>query len=240
MVEAVGKMESSMESATDKTDNAPERSETARRQPSFTISDVNEDGETSMDLSKRNTGLLRPYGGYNCYVNSAHGPVIMPDSPFGQCWDLCAFGWIVYTCFVGTFEFAFIKVIQFDTLFMVNRCADIFFLCDMIKSTRTSYLLTSARTKRYETDTAKIRTMYLRTWFLPDVLATFPFDLITYIAQQQDTNGLMGPLKFFRILRLFKLVRIVRSLRVVRVSMQPSPSKPTLNPHHLPQPCPAP
>lgn len=53
---------------------------------------------------------------------------------------------------------------------------------------------------------------YLKTWFLPDLVGSLPYDLML------DAYGVQthGVTRFLRIVRIFKLVRILRLLTMLR------------------------
>jgi len=178
--------------------------------------------ESAMDLSRLSYGTAGNRSEW-CFMRNApeNACIILPDSVFGQAWDITMFLWILYVCFGGTFEFAFVPMIELNAWFWVNRVADAFFFVDIVKNFRTTYRLDdetgTSRTKMYETDPHRIAITYLKEWFAPDLLATIPWDLITYAFEQSLELGEIGILKFLRMLRLLKLVRMVRGLRIVQV-----------------------
>ncbi|KAJ4932988.1 hypothetical protein JOQ06_029826 [Pogonophryne albipinna] len=70
-------------------------------------------------------------------------------------------------------------------------------------------------------DIKRIRLSYLRTWFIPDVIAAFPIGYILLFADLQyynednpsKTNKMMRILMFVRILSLIRLARVSRLVR---------------------------
>ncbi|KAK1902912.1 Potassium/sodium hyperpolarization-activated cyclic nucleotide-gated channel 2 [Dissostichus eleginoides] len=70
-------------------------------------------------------------------------------------------------------------------------------------------------------DLKRIRLSYLRTWFIPDVIAAFPIGYILLFADLQyynednpsKTNKMMRILMFVRILSLIRLARVSRLVR---------------------------
>ncbi|XP_073330055.1 hyperpolarization activated cyclic nucleotide-gated potassium channel 5 [Pagrus major] len=70
-------------------------------------------------------------------------------------------------------------------------------------------------------DIKRIRVSYLRTWFIPDVIAAFPIGYILLFADLQyhnddnpsKTNKMMRILMFVRILSLIRLARVSRLVR---------------------------
>ncbi len=63
--------------------------------------------------------------------------------------------------------------------------------------------------RRLVTDRGQIAKHYVRTWFIIDLLATIPFDLLTL--------GMPIPASTMRILRLLRITRVVRLLRLAEI-----------------------
>ncbi|KAJ3592231.1 hypothetical protein NHX12_007359 [Muraenolepis orangiensis] len=66
-------------------------------------------------------------------------------------------------------------------------------------------------------DLKQIRISYLRTWFIPDVIAAFPIGYILFFADLQY-NHQDNPSKSNRMMRILMFVRILSLIRLVRVS----------------------
>lgn len=83
----------------------------------------------------------------------------------------------------------------------VDVFVEIIFIIDIILSFRTTYV-----NKKGEvvTDTKSILTHYLRGWFICDLLAALPFDVL-YAANLYSRNTLIHLLKLTRLLRLVRL-----------------------------------
>jgi hypothetical protein len=60
-------------------------------------------------------------------------------------------------------------------LFVVDLCVDIFFFCDIVVNFRTTYI---GKNDALVTDPKKIAIRYLRTYFIVDLVAAVPWDLI--------------------------------------------------------------
>ncbi|XP_071760167.1 hyperpolarization activated cyclic nucleotide-gated potassium channel 5 [Centroberyx gerrardi] len=66
-------------------------------------------------------------------------------------------------------------------------------------------------------DIKQIRVSYLRSWFIPDVIAAFPIGYILFFADLQYHND-DNPSKTNRMMRILMFVRILSLIRLVRVS----------------------
>lgn len=58
---------------------------------------------------------------------------------------------------------------------------------------------------------------YLRTWFLIDLVSSFPFDYVVSAATSSESGRLLGASRALRILRMAKLLSLLRLLRISRL-----------------------
>uniref|UniRef100_A0A3P9JV49 Hyperpolarization activated cyclic nucleotide-gated potassium channel 5 n=1 Tax=Oryzias latipes TaxID=8090 RepID=A0A3P9JV49_ORYLA len=100
-----------------------------------------------------------------------------------------------------------------------NVFSDTLFLIDVVLNFRMGIITEDA--EEAILDIKQIRVNYLRTWFIPDVIAAFPIGYILLFAdlhyQNEDspskTNKMMRILMFVRILSLIRLARVSRLVR---------------------------
>lgn len=69
----------------------------------------------------------------------------------------------------------FTRPTTYESLILVDLCVDIFFFCDIVVNFRTTYI---GKTDAVVTDPKKIALRYLRTYFIVDLVAAIPWDLI--------------------------------------------------------------
>uniref|UniRef100_A0A3P8VIU7 Potassium/sodium hyperpolarization-activated cyclic nucleotide-gated channel 1-like n=1 Tax=Cynoglossus semilaevis TaxID=244447 RepID=A0A3P8VIU7_CYNSE len=67
-------------------------------------------------------------------------------------------------------------------------------------------------------DLKRIRLNYLRTWFVPDVIAAFPIGYILLFAQDLQYHSEDNPTKTNKVMRILMFVRIISLIRLARVS----------------------
>ena len=96
---------------------------------------------------------------------------------------------------------------------MVNWGIDIFFLIDIFFSFNTS--LTDEDFQSIE-DRKIIAFVYLRGWFIVDVLAILPFELFL------GGSGLNDVVRIARIGRLYRLIKLTKLLRVFKIVKESS------------------
>jgi len=58
---------------------------------------------------------------------------------------------------------------------------------------------------------------YARTWFLIDLVSSFPFDYVVSSATSSGSGRLLGASRALRILRMAKLLSLLRLLRISRL-----------------------
>ncbi|KAK0140660.1 Potassium/sodium hyperpolarization-activated cyclic nucleotide-gated channel 1 [Merluccius polli] len=91
---------------------------------------------------------------------------------------------------------------------------DTMFLVDIALNFRMGILSNDREVAILDLHTIKMT--YLKTWFIPDLMAAFPVDMILLIAEHQIHD--QTPLLAMKILRILMFLRIVSMVRLLRVS----------------------
>ena len=132
--------------------------------------------------------------------------VLIPNSRIRTTWDV-----VVVFLLLHTLIFLPLKVsFQSDSeSFGLDIAVDILFFIDIVFSFFTAYRIPDGTLIR---DFDTIAFKYLRSWFVLDVIATFPFYLLGSDQGLELTQLVRIPrlLKMFRLLRLMKLLRAYR------------------------------
>lgn len=102
---------------------------------------------------------------------------IHPKSKLKIRFDLIIILLSVYNAIVAPLEFAFPNLTFFAWLTVFNVCVDLAFLVDVFLTFRTSYY--DDRIEEFITDNKAIAWNYMKGRFWVDVLASFPFDLLS-------------------------------------------------------------
>ena len=138
-------------------------------------------------------------------------------SPFSEArfhWDVLLLFTMLYTCIALPLQFADLagdQTVSGAPVFLVlDQCANLIFLVDVILGFFTGYLDVKARA--VVMNGKLVRRRYLRTWFVPEALASFPFDLVFLAGAGFDhrahSAATRSALKWLRILRLLRLLRL--------------------------------
>jgi hyperpolarization activated cyclic nucleotide-gated potassium channel 2 len=105
-------------------------------------------------------------------INKAWG-VIYPDSAFKGIWDLLCLVFIIYQSIVIPFRLCF-EVDAVDGLFYLETIMDVSFMIDVIITFNTGFYK-----KGYLVMKRKdIIINYLKTWFILDLMASFPYSWV--------------------------------------------------------------
>ncbi|XP_058469700.1 potassium/sodium hyperpolarization-activated cyclic nucleotide-gated channel 1 isoform X2 [Solea solea] len=96
-----------------------------------------------------------------------------------------------------------------------NVFSDTLFLIDVALNFRMGFIVEDS--EEAVLDIKRIRLNYLRTWFIPDVIAAFPIGYILLFAGLHYHND-DNPSKTNKVMRILMFVRIISLIRLARVS----------------------
>lgn len=90
------------------------------------------------------------------------------------------------------------------TLFVIDVLVDIMFVIDILINFRTTYV---NRNDEVVSHPKRIAAHYIKGWFIIDLVAAIPFDLLFFRTSSDQPTALTGLLKCARLLRLVGIVR---------------------------------
>uniref|UniRef100_A0A1I8ITY1 Cyclic nucleotide-binding domain-containing protein n=1 Tax=Macrostomum lignano TaxID=282301 RepID=A0A1I8ITY1_9PLAT len=125
--------------------------------------------------------------------------IILHYSPFKAAWDWLVLLLVLYTA--NSIDYR-------DPMSIVDAVVDVMFIIDIFINFRTTYVNSN---DEVVCKPSKIAVNYLKGWFIIDLLAALPFDLmlIGFEAGSDETTTLVG---LFKTARLLRLVRVARKL----------------------------
>lgn len=145
--------------------------------------------------------------------------LIMPYGVHRLGFDCTGMAMIMWLALEIPFTLAFVRIdnaaYQFFSLSFV---IDLFFIIDIIANFFTGYY----KDGRLVTDQALIAKNYLKGYFLLDLVASFPYDLIVYFATNStrrdlDATKVLRSTRAVRVLRMARALRVIRLLRLLRL-----------------------
>uniref|UniRef100_M4AHE4 Potassium voltage-gated channel subfamily H member 7 n=1 Tax=Xiphophorus maculatus TaxID=8083 RepID=M4AHE4_XIPMA len=140
---------------------------------------------------------------------------ILHYSPFKAVWDWLILLLVIYTAIFTPYSAAFLlndleeqkrRVCGYSCspLNVVDLIVDIMFIVDILINFRTTYVNANEEVVSHP---AKIAIHYFKGWFLIDMVAAIPFDLLIFGSGSDETTTLIGLLKTARLLRLVRVAR---------------------------------
>ncbi|BAT89715.1 Potassium channel [Vigna angularis] len=127
---------------------------------------------------------------------------VSPFDPRYRAWEMLLIVFVVYSAWICPFEFAFLHQ-KHDTLFIIDNIVNAFFAIDIVLTFFVAYL--DHHSYLLVDNPKKIAIRYLSTWFVFDVCSTAPFESISLLFT--DHNSEIG-FKILNMLRLWRLRRV--------------------------------
>ncbi|XP_053122274.1 potassium voltage-gated channel subfamily H member 6 [Hemicordylus capensis] len=152
---------------------------------------------------------------YKLQAPRIHRWTILHYSPFKAVWDWLILLLVIYTAVFTPYSAAFLLneeqeekrldcSYSCDPLYIIDLIVDIMFIVDIIINFRTTYVNINDEVVSHP---AKIAIHYFKGWFLIDMVAAIPFDLLIFRSGSDETTTLIGLLKTARLLRLVRVAR---------------------------------
>ncbi|KAJ0062331.1 hypothetical protein NL108_007534, partial [Boleophthalmus pectinirostris] len=152
---------------------------------------------------------------YKLQTPRIHRWTILHYSPFKAVWDWLILLLVIYTAIFTPYSAAFLLNdieeqkrrecgYSCSPLNVVDLMVDIMFIVDILINFRTTYVNSNEEVVSHP---AKIAIHYFKGWFLIDMVAAIPFDLLIFGSGSDETTTLIGLLKTARLLRLVRVAR---------------------------------
>ncbi|ESN95216.1 hypothetical protein HELRODRAFT_86941, partial [Helobdella robusta] len=156
---------------------------------------------------------------YKLQIPRAQHLTILHYSPFKAMWDWIILILVLYTAICTPYVAAFLlsdnekrklsgsaleRYKQKDPLTIIDLIVDIMFIIDIFINFRTTYV---NKNEEVITNAGKIAIHYFKGWFIIDMVAAIPFDLLLFGSNTDETTTLIGLLKTARLLRLVRVAR---------------------------------
>ncbi|GIZ04142.1 potassium voltage-gated channel subfamily H member 6 [Caerostris extrusa] len=174
---------------------------------------ISTDGEVFVSLKVLSLGAdVLPE--YKLKKPTVHKWTILHYSPFKAVWDWIILLLVMYTAIFTPYVAAFLlseekadkrnRKYGDDPIVVIDLLVDVMFIIDIIINFRTTYVNSNDEVISHP---GKIAVHYLRGWFIIDVVAAIPFDLLFLGSETDETTTLIGLLKTARLLRLVRVAR---------------------------------
>ncbi|XP_042559978.1 potassium voltage-gated channel subfamily H member 6-like [Clupea harengus] len=152
---------------------------------------------------------------YKLQTAETHRWIMLHYSPFKAVWDWVILILVLYTAVFTPYSAAFLLDERevggghcgyaCNPLNVADVVVDVLFIVDIVINLRTTYV---DRGDEVVTEPRRIAANYLKGWFLLDLVAAIPFDLLVFRSgSDETTTTLIGLLKTARLLRLVRVAR---------------------------------
>ncbi|XP_054715390.1 potassium voltage-gated channel subfamily H member 7-like [Uloborus diversus] len=145
---------------------------------------------------------------YKLQKPRVHKWTILHYSPFKAVWDWIILLLVIYTAIFTPYVAAFLlseeRLDNDGPIVIIDLVVDVMFIIDILINFRTTYVNSNDEVVSHP---GKIAVHYLRGWFIIDVVAAIPFDLLLVGKNSDETTTLIGLLKTARLLRLVRVAR---------------------------------
>ncbi|XP_067088632.1 potassium voltage-gated channel subfamily H member 6a [Osmerus mordax] len=154
---------------------------------------------------------------YKLQAPRIHKWTILHYSPFKAVWDWLILLLVIYTAVFTPYSAAFLLNEVEDErrrtcgytcnpLNVVDLVVDVMFIVDILINFRTTYVNHNDEVVSHP---GRIAQHYFKGWFLIDIVAAIPFDLLIFRSgsEEPQTTTLIGLLKTARLLRLVRVAR---------------------------------
>ena len=156
---------------------------------------------------------------------------IDPDGNFRSGWDIFQVVVLFYLAWVTPYRVAF-DAAAYGLEFWFEFLVDVYFIIDVFLNFITGFWRETELTSVLVSEPWPIAWNYMTSWFMIDVTACIPIDLVTRGVQNEllcsfnpkgcqsgrsTGNVSGGALKLFKLLRIFRLLKLLRLFRVSRL-----------------------
>ncbi|XP_058805010.1 potassium voltage-gated channel unc-103 isoform X2 [Phymastichus coffea] len=146
-----------------------------------------------------------------------HKWTILHYSPFKAVWDWIILILVMYTAIFTPYVAAFLlpepdhqrrktnsNNYGEDPMVIIDLIVDVTFIVDILINFRTTFVNSNDEVVSHP---GKIAVHYFKGWFIIDLVAAIPFDLLLFGSNTDETTTLIGLLKTARLLRLVRVAR---------------------------------
>ena len=159
-------------------------------------------------------------------TKTCSGQTIHPHSDFRTKWDVLVAISLAYNALAIPYRICFDQIAATDEfIFYFDRLVDFLFLVDVILNFYTGYI--KSKDGQIELEPKLVKMNYLKTWFLPDLISSIPYELIILVIvgfeygtsgtpRGADSTQSLKSAKTLKIAKYIRFVKLVKALRLLR------------------------
>lgn len=141
--------------------------------------------------------------------------ILHPSTKFKVFWNIVMALLLLYTAVVMPYTLTFLDYTMYDPWGIIDLALDLLFFIDILVNFNSAYF---DQEGHLISNRKQITINYLRSWFLLDVAACFPFNLVGSDSgiDSYSTHDYNNFLRLLRLPRLYRLFRVVRLLKMFK------------------------
>ena len=138
--------------------------------------------------------------------------IFHPDCIFKKLWNSLLGIALIYTAILMPYVMAFIESQSWDTWFWISLVLDILFMSDLILNFLTAYFNNEGT---LITNRRLISINYLKSWFVIDIVASFPYSILEMIQSNSSSVSSKSIVRVVKVPRIYRLLRISKLFKVM-------------------------
>lgn len=141
--------------------------------------------------------------------------LVLPNGRKKEMWDFLILVFVLYNALMVPFGLAFYDFFNLDVSligFVCDSSIDALFIIDLFIAFRTTYYDFYGN---LVLDRRKVMVHYVRSWFLPDLIASIPYEqiaLLIALLAGVTIGSITGLLKLMKLAKLLRLTRLAKKL----------------------------
>jgi Ion transport protein/Cyclic nucleotide-binding domain len=178
------------------------------------FNDTQELNDDDYNLERRYSMLMSNFYMDSIRLETTPLFVIHPESKVRSVWNIILACLLLYTAILMPYLMAFTDEVIWDAWFYISLIIDILFLVDFVLNCFTAY---------YDNESVlivshkQIFTNYLKGWFLFDLVACFPFDILE-IFESSSSHSSKSFLRIVKVPRVYRLLRVSKLFKLISQS----------------------
>jgi CRP-like cAMP-binding protein len=143
------------------------------------------------------------------------GCLLSPLGPHRMAWDVCGMLLILYLSLTIPMDMSFSSGATYNEydFFSFAFFIDLFFIFDILLNFNTCYYYKGVLV----TSRCKIAKTYLKGFFLLDLAASIPYDMIIALVNEDGQHPAYDSTKVLRSSKMLRMMRMVRALKIIRL-----------------------
>lgn len=163
----------------------------------------------SLDWGCRQDSMMLEYWGKD---NHGAKCALSPLSQKRVCWDICAVVMLLFEIWLTPFRFFFLaEMAAPPSLLLIQHVCTGFWSMDIVLNFFTGYV----QKDQLILDCRRCARNYLHNWFVIDLIATIPYDLLIAAATGSEMTSTIRVTKVTKVVKTLRFLKMVRAMQIM-------------------------